>query len=311
MTAHTPVLLSEVVAALKPRDGAVYLDGTFGAGGYTRAILNAASCRVIAIDRDETTRAFAEPLLREFAGRFTYVVGNFSDMCALLEAQGISQVDGVVLDLGVSSMQIDDASRGFSFKHDGPLDMRMGAEGVSAADIVNRAEEADLAHILYHYGEEKASRRIAKAIVEARKIAPITRTSELRALVAKVVYADGKKDPATRTFQALRIEVNQELKAVEQGLRAAEKVLAVGGKLLVVSFHSLEDRIVKQFMNARAGKNQNFSRHMPELIATTPSFSLVPKVTASDAEIAQNPRSRSATLRTAIRTDAPAWEAAA
>lgn len=310
MTAHIPVLLNEVLAGLEPKDGAVYVDGTFGAGGYTRAILSAASSHVIAIDRDETTRKFAEPLLQEFAGRFTYIVGNFSDMCALLEAQGITQVDGVVLDIGVSSMQIDEAERGFSFRNDGPLDMRMSGSGTSAADIVNRTDEAELARILYHYGEEKASRRIAKAIVEARKIAPITRTSELRSIVAKVVYADGKKDPATRTFQALRIEVNQELKALEDGLAAAEKLIAPGGKLLVVSFHSLEDRMVKQFMNERAGKNQSFSRYVPMLASNPPSFTLLPKATASDAEAAQNPRSRSATLRAAIRTDAPLWRAA-
>ncbi len=310
MVAHIPVLLTEVLAGLEPKDGAVYVDGTFGAGGYTRAILSAATCHVIAIDRDETTRKFAEPLLKEFGARFTYIVGNFSDMCALLEAQGIHQVDGVVLDLGISSMQVDNAERGFSFKHDGPLDMRMSGAGVSAADIVNRADEKELAHILYHYGEEKASRRIAKAIVEARKTTPITRTSELRNIVAKVVYADGKKDPATRTFQALRIEVNQELKFVEQGLVAAEKILKPSGKLLVVSFHSLEDRMVKQFMHERAGKNQPFSRHLPMVNVRAPSFTIQGKCVASEEETTRNPRSRSATLRIATRTDAPEWRAA-
>ncbi len=311
MTSHIPVLLNELMAALKPKDGEVYLDGTFGAGGMTRAMLQAAACRVVAMDRDANTAVFAAPLQQEYGTRFAYVVQNFSQMCAVLEAQGLPQVDAVVLDLGVSSMQLDDAERGFSFKADGPLDMRMGGAGVSAADVVNRAEESELARILYHYGEERASRRIARAIVEARAIAPITRTGQLQRVVAGVVPGGGKKDPATRTFQALRIEVNQELRAVEDGLRAAESVLAPGGRLLVISFHSLEDRLVKQFFQQRAGKQSGRSRHLPPHAVVPPSFSLLSKCTASAAEIASNPRSRSATLRFGVRSDAPAWRVAA
>lgn len=315
MTApHAPVMLQEVLTALEPAEGGVFVDGTLGAGGYSRAILKAAHCKVFGIDRDPDTRAFAEQLEREFPGRFAYLVGNFADMCALLASRGVTLVDGIVLDIGVSSMQLDRTERGFSFSKDGPLDMRMGREGASAADLVNSAGEDELADILYHYGEERASRRIAKAIVHARAEKPIERTAGLAEIVrAAAGRADKGKDPATRTFQALRIHINDELGALKSALSAAERLLKPGGRLVVVTFHSLEDRLVKQFAHSRSGKTGGASRHEPLVRgARLPTF-LLPrpeKIKVSDAESAKNPRSRSATLRLAIRTDAPAWKEA-
>jgi 16S rRNA (cytosine1402-N4)-methyltransferase len=266
---------------------------------------------VYGIDRDPNAKIFAENLSHEFPGRFAWLVGNFADMCALLAEQGVEAVDGIVLDLGISSMQIDQPERGFSFRHDGPLDMRMAQSGMSAADFLNSADEADIADVLYTYGEERMSRRIAKAIVAARAEKPIERTQELAALVKSVVGYAGDKDPATRTFQGLRIHINDELSSVTRALEAAEKLLKPGGRLVVVTFHSLEDRLVKRFTHSRCGKFEGASRHVPQARgAGLPSFSLPrpEKIKVSDAEAKLNPRSRSATLRAAIRTDAPVME---
>ncbi len=301
---HRAVMIKEMLAALKPKDNGVYVDGTFGAGGYSRAILNAAHCRVYALDRDPDTRRFAEKIEAEFYDRFVWILGNFSNMCTFLAAQGVQKVDGVVLDLGVSSMQLDNPQRGFSFKKDGPLDMRMSAEGGNAADVVNYAGEKELADILYYYGEEKAARRIAKAIVKARDSLPITRTLQLADIIRSAQGSGGgfkKTDPATRSFQALRIHVNQEFEEIEKGLRDAEQLLAPGGRLVVVTFHSLEDRLVKRFMHSRCGKIAAQSRHSPKAAdeKDVADFFLPKpeKIMPGAEEIAANPRSRSATLR--------------
>lgn len=309
---HLPVLLAEVIAAIDPRDGGRYLDGTFGAGGYCRAILAAApNCHLSGIDRDPTAAARGQALEAEAPGHFTFVPGRFGEMASLLGEDAIGTLDGIVLDIGVSSMQIDEAERGFSFSKDGPLDMRMERSGPDAADIVNTTPEADLANILYRYGEERLSRRIARAIVEARKEQPFRRTGELATLVRKVVprHPDGI-DPATRTFQALRIAVNDELGELERGLAAAESLLAPGGRLVVVTFHSLEDRIVKDFLRDRSGAAALPSRHLPHGGAgPRPSFTLIQRraVRPGEDELARNPRARSARLRAAARTEAPAW----
>lgn len=312
--AHIPVLLESMLAAMAPAAEEVYLDGTFGAGGYSRALLQAqARCRVVALDRDPSVRALAERLAQEFPGRFVFLAGCFSQMAELLAAQGIASVQGVVLDIGVSSMQIDTAGRGFSFGKDGPLDMRMSGDGVSAADIVNGWEEEVLADLLFHYGEERASRRIARAIVQARAQTRIETTAQLAAVIRSVVRPQGRIDPATRSFQALRIEVNDELGELQRGLLAAEQVLAPGGRLVVVTFHSLEDRIVKHFLIERSGEITGGSRHLPPVAgpARAASFTLRSRksVAASDDEAARNPRARSAKLRAAVRTDAAAWPA--
>jgi 16S rRNA (cytosine1402-N4)-methyltransferase len=302
---HIPVLLDEVMAGLAPQPGETHVDGTFGAGGYTRALL-AAGANVIAFDRDPDAIAEGQALVAESGGRLELVPDVYSHMGEALDERGIPHVDGVTLDVGVSSMQLDRAERGFSFQADGPLDMRMGQSGMSAADFVNNADEAEIADVLFHLGEERQSRRVARAIVAAR---PITRTSELAAIVRRALgYREhDKKDPATRTFQAIRIHVNRELGELEDGLAAAEKALAPGGRLAVVSFHSLEDRIVKRFLKERSSAPAG-SRHLPELQARAPSFEAVAKpVRASEAELARNPRSRSATLRVARRTAASPW----
>ena len=312
---HQPVMLREVAAALAPRDGGIYVDGTFGAGGYSRALLEAARCTVWAIDRDPSAVAGAAPLVRDYTGRLSVLAGRFGEMDRLLAAQGVEAVDGVALDLGVSSMQLDIAERGFSFGRDGPLDMRMEQAGESAADVVNGRDERELASIIFEYGEERWARRVAKAIVAARTERPITRTAELATIVRRMVRpsADGI-DPATRTFQALRIHVNDELGELDRGLRAAERLLAPNGRLAVVAFHSLEDRRVKRFLAARAGRAPRPSRHAPESTDDrAPSFRLItrrPQTPAAD-ETAANPRARSAKLRIAERTGAAAWEAAA
>lgn len=312
---HIPVMLKEVVAALAPAAGEVYIDGTFGAGGYASAFLDAADCAVIAIDRDPSAAARAAALQKNYGDHLKFVPGCFGDAADLAEGP----VDGFVLDLGVSSMQIDEADRGFSFRFDGPLDMRMDtSKGQTAADIVNTCNEKDLADIIYQYGEERHSRRVARAIVEARKEKKITRTLELADIVRRVVprSKDGI-DPATRTFQGLRIAVNRELDELQNGLAAAEKLLAEGGRLVVVSFHSLEDSIVKKFMHGRAGRARGVSRYMPTPDApeSPPTFTLplMKAVQPSKEECAVNPRARSAKMRVAIRTAAPAraWEAAA
>ncbi|HMI18086.1 MAG TPA: 16S rRNA (cytosine(1402)-N(4))-methyltransferase RsmH [Sphingomonas sp.] len=302
---HIPVLLDEVIAGLAPRPGETHVDGTFGAGGYTRALL-AAGANVIAFDRDPDAIAEGQALVADSDGRLDLVEDVYSRMGDALAERGLDAVDGVTLDIGVSSMQLDRADRGFSFQTDGPLDMRMGQAGVSAADFVNEADEAEIADVLFHLGEERQSRRVARAIVAAR---PITRTGQLATIVRRSLgYREhDKKDPATRTFQAIRIHVNRELGELEDGLAAAEQALAPGGRLAIVSFHSLEDRIVKRFLKERSG-TQAGSRHLPEVQVRTASFEAVAKpVRASEAELARNPRSRSATLRVARRTAASPW----
>ncbi len=307
---HIPVLLADTIAALAPHDGGLYLDGTFGGGGYTEALLRSSDCRVVALDRDPEAVRRGEVLEQLYRGRLTLVEGRFSEMEKLLQPLGISQLAGVALDLGVSSQQLDDPARGFSFRGDGPLDMRMGASGQSAADLVNSASETELAAIIRDYGEERFARRIARAIVAAR---PLTRTAELAALIRRVVPESGEIDPATRTFQALRIAVNEELDELDRGLAAAERMLEPGGRLAVVAFHSLEDRRVKSFLRERCGAAPKTSRHLPGTRETVPSFRLINRkpVMPSAAEIARNPRARSARLRAAERTPAPVWEEAA
>ncbi len=304
---HIPVLLHEVLDALSPAENETYVDGTFGKGGYTRAILQAADCSVIAIDRDPEALPRAQIVTQEFPGRFTLLQGCFGDMGDLVT----KKVNGVALDIGVSSMQLDDAERGFSFRTDGPLDMRMSQEGTSAADVVNIYSEKEIADIIYKYGEERASRAIAKAIIKARSDTPITRTKQLADLVRSVVYSSKKDkiDPATRTFQGLRIYVNDELGELERGLQAAENILSPNGRLAVVSFHSLEDRIVKTFLKNRSGNAPRGSRYLPESGSKgpEPTFKLLSRkaIGPSEEETRVNPRARSARLRVAIRTDAP------
>jgi 16S rRNA (cytosine1402-N4)-methyltransferase len=296
---------------LSPRDGGIYVDATFGAGGYSQAILDAADTRVIGIDRDRTAIAGGFDLVDRSNGRLTLVEDRFSNLAAVCAAHGASRVDGVVMDVGVSSMQVDEAGRGFSFRLDGPLDMRMGHDGPTAADVVARASEADLANIIYIFGEERHSRAVARAVVAARKETPITTTRALAEIVGKVVWAKpGEIHPSTRTFQALRIFVNEELDELHLALAAAERVLKPGGRLVVVSFHSLEDRIVKNFLGER-GKTGGGSRHLPEVAQSAPSFRILTKrpVTAGDDEVRANPRARSAKLRAAERTDAPPFAA--
>jgi 16S rRNA (cytosine1402-N4)-methyltransferase len=308
---HIPVLGREAVEALQPSDGGIYVDATFGAGGYSRAILSTPGTRIIGIDRDRTAIAGGFALVDSSQGRLTLVEDRFSHLADVCAAQGEALVDGVVMDVGVSSMQIDQAERGFSFRFDGPLDMRMSQDGPTAADVVAIASEANLANIIYIFGEERYSRVVAKAIVAARKEAPILTTQQLVAIVSKVVWAKpGEIHPATRTFQALRIFVNEELDELHLALAAAERVLKPGGRLAVVSFHSLEDRIVKNFMVERS-KTGGGSRHHPEISQSAPRFSLINKrpIIAGGDEISANPRARSAKLRVAERTDAPARDA--
>lgn len=312
---HFPVMRDEVLSMVAPRDGEIFVDGTFGAGGYSRALLETANCTVYAIDRDPTVQETASAMAAEFSGRFHLLPGCFSQMDDLISEQGVASVDGVLLDIGVSSMQFDDAERGFSFQNDGPLSMRMSDQGLSAEDVVNDYEEGELADIIYQYGEEKKSRRIARVIVETRAHNRITRTAQLASIIEKAVgykrYIKGKKQihPATRTFQALRIYVNDELGELSKGLAAAERVLAPGGRLCVVSFHSLEDRIIKKFFKKRSGDASRGSRHLPqalEMAESDPSFTMIAKgaVKPSKNEIEQNIRSRSAKLRGASRTTA-------
>jgi 16S rRNA (cytosine1402-N4)-methyltransferase len=310
---HIPVLGRQAVEMLSPRDGGIYVDATFGAGGYSGAILDVAGTRVIGIDRDRSAISGGFDLVDRSAGRLTLVEDRFSHLAEVCAAQGIASVDGVVMDVGVSSMQLDEADRGFSFRLGGPLDMRMGHDGPTAADVVAKASEADLANIIYIFGEERHSRAVARVIVAARKEAPILTTRALADIVAKVVWSKpGEIHPATRTFQALRIFVNEELDELHLALSAAERVLKPGGRLAVVSFHSLEDRIVKNFLVERA-KAGGGSRHLPEVAQAAPSFAILTKrpVTPDDAEISANPRARSAKLRAAERTGAPAHAAAA
>jgi 16S rRNA (cytosine1402-N4)-methyltransferase len=304
---HIPVLVRPAVDFLNVHDGGLYIDGTFGAGGYTRAILSAADCNVIAIDRDPTAITAGAELVAAAKGRLALVEDRFSDLERVARDAGIEAADGVVLDLGVSSMQLDTAERGFSFRRAGPLDMRMSGRGPSAVDVVNAASERELANIIFILGEERHSRGVARAIVKARGEAAITTTAALADVVASVVRAKpGDIHPATRTFQALRIFVNDELGELVAALTAGERILKAGGRLVVVSFHSLEDRIVKSFLTGRATARAG-SRHAPAIERPAPSFRLLTKrpVTADAEEMAANPRARSAKLRAAERTDAP------
>jgi 16S rRNA (cytosine1402-N4)-methyltransferase len=313
--AHRPVLLDEVVESLNLSPGRSVVDGTFGAGGYSRAFLDAGA-DVVAIDRDPSAARFAGPLQAAYPDRFHLVQGRFSDLQTHLQSCGREQCDGVALDLGVSSMQLDEAERGFSFMRDGPLDMRMGDDGPTAADLVNGSEPAALARIFWVYGEERASRRITAFIMRRRAEQPFTRTADLAEVVERALGGrrGAPTHPATRVFQALRIAVNEELAELEAGLDAAERALAVGGRLAVVTFHSLEDRIVKAFFTERAGRTPGGSRHLPVAPrGPEPSFTLLFNGAhpPTDGEIAANPRARSAKLRAAERTAAPAWKAAA
>ena len=311
--AHQPVMLAEVIAALAPRAGKLYLDGTFGAGGYAGALLEAAACAVVGIDRDPAAIERGRALAARYGERLALIEGRFGDMAALLATRGIAQVDGIALDLGVSSPQLDEPARGFSFRADGPLDMRMGRDGETAADLVNRLPERELASLIAELGEERHARRVSRAIVEARAAAPITRTGALAEIVRGAVpRAKDGIDPATRTFQALRLGVNDELGELDRGLASAERLLVPGGRLAVVAFHSLEDRRVKSFLRERASEAAGASRHAPLPAARrNPSFRLLHRraLKPSEAEIAANPRARSARLRAAERTPAPAWGA--
>lgn len=307
---HIPVMINEVLEFLDPVDGQTYIDGTFGRGGYSKAILNAADCRVEAIDRDPHAIEVGKMMENQYKSRFMIHQGCFGDLDQLVN---LDSCDGVVLDVGVSSPQLDEAERGFSFQKDGPLDMRMSQDGPTAAEVVNTREESDLADIIYIYGEERKSRRVARAIVQERETnGPLETTFQLADAVRRVVRKDRSGiDPATRTFQALRLYVNDELNELERGLRAAERLLAPEGRLVVVSFHSLEDRIVKSFLNNRCCSHARGSRHFPSVeLPMQPTFHIRHKkpVTARESEVAVNPRSRSAKLRWAIRTDAPAME---
>jgi 16S rRNA (cytosine1402-N4)-methyltransferase len=308
---HVSVLGREAVEMLSPHAGGIYVDATFGAGGYSRMILDTKGTRVIGIDRDRSAITGGFDLVDRADGRLTLVEDRFSSLAEVCAAQDIDAVDGVVMDVGVSSMQLDSAERGFSFRLGGPLDMRMGHDGPTAADVIAKASETDLANIIYIFGEERHSRGVARAIVAARKEAPITTTQALADIVGRVVRSKPNEiHPATRTFQALRIFVNAELDELHLALSAAERVLKPGGRLVVVSFHSLEDRIVKNFLNQR-GKAGGGSRHLPEVAHAEPSFQILTKrpVTPGDAEISANPRARSAKLRAAERTAAPAHAA--
>jgi 16S rRNA (cytosine1402-N4)-methyltransferase len=312
---HKPVLLAEVLEALLPagrsHDGAIFVDGTFGAGGYTRALLEAANCTVFAIDRDPDAIKGAAPLIERYAGRLHVIQGRFGEMTQLLAARGVASVQGITFDFGVSSMQLDQAARGFSFRFSGPLDMRMEQAGRSAADLVNAMAERPLADLIFTFGEERQARRIARAIVAARDLAPIETTDRLAEIVRRAIGGKPNPqaiDPATRTFQALRIAVNDELGEIDRGLAAAEQLLAPGGRLAVVSFHSLEDRRVKQYLRDRAGAAPKASRHLPVAAAdeTQPVFRLIAAggITAGEREVAENPRSRSARLRVAEKVAA-------
>ncbi|HEX9158682.1 MAG TPA: 16S rRNA (cytosine(1402)-N(4))-methyltransferase RsmH [Rhizomicrobium sp.] len=303
---HTPVLLDETLQAIEPADRALYIDGTFGGGGHTAALLDRATCRVIALDRDPEAIVRGAALSRHYAGRLSLIHGRFSQMDRLLAERGESGSDGVILDLGVSSFQLDEAYRGFSFRADGPLDMRMDLSGKSAAEFVNTASEEEIVAVIARLGEDRHAGRIARAIVAAR---PLRRTGELAEIVANALGPAARRQkihPATRTFQALRLFVNDELSEIENGLRAAERVLRPKGRLAVISFHSLEDRIVKQFLAARSGRVPAGSRHVPDRRASHAlTFTLLPPRTPRASEIARNPRARSARLRAAERTFAP------
>jgi len=301
---HIPVLLKEVMEQISPKNGGIYVDGTFGAGGYTRAALQAADCKVYAIDRDPDAIANGQSLAEKFNGRLKLLHGTFGKMKELLQDEGIEHVDGVMLDIGVSSMQIDQAERGFSFQKDGALDMRMSQNGLSAADVVNKYGEKEIADIIYLYGEERYSRRIAAAIVSRRKERAFLTTLDLAHVIRSVVpHKKNDIDPATRTFQALRIYVNDELEQLRSGLSEAEALLTHGGRMAVVSFHSLEDRIVKNFIQEKSGKTARPSRYLPDVRGATATLKPLTKkpIVPSSQECLENPRARSARLRSAER----------
>ena len=309
---HTSVMTQEVLSGLNLRDGGIYIDGTFGRGGYTRAILDAATTQVFGIDRDPSAITFGAKLVDKYDGRLTLIQGRFGNIASIMAEKGVSQVDGVMLDLGVSSPQIDDPYRGFSFRFDGPLDMRMESEGLTAADFINGAPEEEIANVIFQYGDERYSRRIARGIIAARKINPILSTFQLVSIIhANVRRSKDGIDPATRTFMALRIQVNDELGELERGLIGAERILGPGGRLAAVAFHSLEDRKIKSFLHEHSGVASKGSRHMPDNIDPNlePSFNLIKRgvIKPSADEVLLNPRARSARLRVAERTAAPAW----
>lgn len=305
-TPHIPVLLNEVVESIAPKDGGVYVDGTFGAGGYTRAVLDAADCTVYAIDRDPDAIREGQKLVEAYKGRLHLLHGTFGEMAELVRGEGVDFVDGVMLDIGVSSMQIDRAERGFSFQKDGALDMRMSQNGLSAADVLNTFGEREIADIIYKYGEERFSRRIAAAVVEQRKTAPFKTTLEFADLIRRTVpHKREDIDPATRSFQALRIYVNDELGQLESGLSAAHDLLKAGGRMAIVSFHSLEDRIVKTFMQEKSGKTANPSRYMPVVEKQAATLKTITKkpILPTESETKFNPRARSARLRVAEKAE--------
>ncbi len=314
---HAPVMVAEMLTALSPAAGEPYIDVTFGAGGYSRAILAAAHCRLAAIDRDPEAVARGRQLEIDSAGRFQILQARFSEMENALASAGVRSADGVAFDLGVSSPQLDDGRRGFSFAIDGPLDMRMSKSGAGAAEFVNTADEGTLASVISRYGEERHARRIARAIVRARSQRSIARTTDLAEIVTGAVpYASARRSkihPATRTFQALRIHINNELDELRQGLAAAERLLVEQGRLVVVAFHSLEDGIVKEFLGRRSGRTPGTTRYRPEPTLPDPTFELPFRRPhrPQESEVAANPRARSARLRAGIRTAAPAWPAEA
>lgn len=311
-THHEPVLRDEVITGLNLKRGGVYVDGTFGRGGYSKAILETPSTLVFGIDRDPVAIEFGVELSKKYPGRLIMLEGCFGDMANLIMKKFIKHIDGVTLDLGISTPQIDDPTRGFSFRFNGPLDMRMSNRGLTAAEFINNATEEEIANIIYQFGEEKNSRKIAKGITKAREIKPISSTEELVKIIhANVKWPRNGNNPATKTFMALRIKVNNELEELSKGLIGAEKVLVPGGRLAVVSFHSLEDKRVKKFLYKRSGKNSGISRHLPQNLESraTPSFSLVTRhvIKPGALEVSENPRSRSARLRVAERTTAPVF----
>lgn len=303
---HKPVLLEEMLENLAPKKGEVYLDATFGAGGYSRAILTKADCKLYAVDRDESAKNFAAILEKDFGKKFTFLRGKFSESAELLAQENVSQLDGMVLDIGVSSMQFDDKERGFSFDSDARLDMRMDQQNeLTAFEVVNEFSEGELAQIIKEFGEESKAKLIAKKIVETRKTAPIVSCSDLAKIVRSFYYGYFKTDPATKTFQALRIFVNQELEELKLALASSVTLLKKGGRLVVVSFHSLEDQIVKNFLKKEAGLDQVVSRYSPEIPQTNlvKNFQIVTRsvIAPSEAEIAANPRARSSRMRVAIK----------
>ncbi len=311
MNTHVPVMVDHVLAALAPQDNEVHVDATFGSGGYARRILAAARCRVLAIDRDPDAVRSGNKLAAESGQRFEIVESRFSSLSSVVVEHAGAAVNGVVFDLGVSSNQLDNAKRGFSFRQDGPLDMRMSKTGPSAADVINTCDEVRLMEILSHYGEERRARAVARAIVTARRSKSISRTVELADIVRSAAHRPSSGlDPATRTFQALRIWINDELGELRKGLFGAEKILCEGGRLAVVAFHSLEDRIVKRFLQERSGRSGTPNRHAPPAVEQqSPSFLVQGKqpVVPGNDEIVVNPRARSARLRWAVRTASPVW----